>query len=84
MSVWGNQKTKHVFASEPDFPHFTQGRELQTLHNLRRLFVQDLATQIKKVKKKTSCNVSRCAAFVCDLISISVYHVSSWYPNHNI
>uniref|UniRef100_A0A8C9YC78 Kinesin-like protein n=1 Tax=Sander lucioperca TaxID=283035 RepID=A0A8C9YC78_SANLU len=28
----------------------TVARELQTLHNLRRLFVQDLATRVKKVK----------------------------------
>lgn len=31
---------------------FLQARELQTLHNLRRLFVQDLATRVKKVKGK--------------------------------
>uniref|UniRef100_A0AAQ4Q5G6 Kinesin-like protein n=1 Tax=Gasterosteus aculeatus aculeatus TaxID=481459 RepID=A0AAQ4Q5G6_GASAC len=28
----------------------TQARELQTLHNLRRLFVKDLTTRVKKVK----------------------------------
>lgn len=27
-----------------------QARELQTLHNLRKLFVQDLTTRVKKVK----------------------------------
>ena len=27
-----------------------QAKELQTLHNLRKLFVQDLATRVKKVK----------------------------------
>lgn len=26
-----------------------QAKELQTLHNLRKLFVQDLATRVKKV-----------------------------------
>uniref|UniRef100_A0A3Q3W6F4 Kinesin-like protein n=1 Tax=Mola mola TaxID=94237 RepID=A0A3Q3W6F4_MOLML len=33
----------------------TVGRELQTLHNLRRLFVQDLVTRVKKVKALTVC-----------------------------
>lgn len=28
----------------------TVAKELQTLHNLRKLFVQDLATRVKKVK----------------------------------
>lgn len=27
-----------------------KAKELQTLHNLRKLFVQDLATRVKKVK----------------------------------
>lgn len=27
-----------------------QAKELQTLHNLRKLFVQDLATRVKKVQ----------------------------------
>lgn len=27
-----------------------QARELQTLHNLRKLFVQDLTTRVKKVR----------------------------------
>ncbi|TNN48281.1 Kinesin-1 heavy chain [Liparis tanakae] len=31
----------------------TVARELQTLHNLRRLFVQDLATRVKKVNAPT-------------------------------
>lgn len=36
-------------------PHFIffltfKAKELQTLHNLRKLFVQDLATRVKKVK----------------------------------
>uniref|UniRef100_A0AAR2KVB0 Kinesin-like protein n=1 Tax=Pygocentrus nattereri TaxID=42514 RepID=A0AAR2KVB0_PYGNA len=29
--------------------HLTSAKELQTLHNLRKLFVQDLATRVKKV-----------------------------------
>lgn len=33
------------------FHHSLQAKELQTLHNLRKLFVQDLATRVKKVKK---------------------------------
>lgn len=28
-----------------------QAKELQTLHNLRKLFVQDLATRVKKVQQ---------------------------------
>lgn len=32
------------------FPSSRQAKELQTLHNLRKLFVQDLATRVKKVK----------------------------------
>ena len=28
-----------------------QARELQTLHNLRRLFVQDLNTRVKRVRE---------------------------------
>uniref|UniRef100_A0A671YM63 Kinesin-like protein n=1 Tax=Sparus aurata TaxID=8175 RepID=A0A671YM63_SPAAU len=36
----------------------TVARELQTLHNLRRLFVQDLATRIKKVKRLGSMDDS--------------------------
>lgn len=31
----------------------SQGRELQTLHSLRRLFVQDLVTRVKKVNTFT-------------------------------
>lgn len=34
-----------------NFHHSLQAKELQTLHNLRKLFVQDLATRVKKVKK---------------------------------
>lgn len=29
---------------------FPQAKELQTLHNLRKLFVQDLTTRVKKVR----------------------------------
>lgn len=32
------------------FHYSLQAKELQTLHNLRKLFVQDLATRVKKVK----------------------------------
>lgn len=33
------------------FPPVTlKAKELQTLHNLRKLFVQDLATRVKKVR----------------------------------
>lgn len=35
-----------------------QAKELQTLHNLRKLFVQDLATRVKKVTER-SCGVGR-------------------------
>ena len=31
----------------------TVAKELQSLHNLRKLFVQDLHNRLKKVKKKT-------------------------------
>jgi hypothetical protein len=31
-----------------------QSRELQTLHNLRKLFVQDLTTRVKKVSSTVS------------------------------
>lgn len=31
------------------FHHSLQARELQTLHNLRKLFVQDVTTRVKKV-----------------------------------
>lgn len=31
-----------------------KAKELQTLHNLRKLFVQDLATRVKKVKRQDS------------------------------
>lgn len=30
---------------------FSQAKELQTLHNLRKLFVQDLTTRVKKVQQ---------------------------------
>lgn len=33
---------------------FFKAKELQTLHNLRKLFVQDLATRVKKVKWQDS------------------------------
>lgn len=46
--------------SKPGFFDFTQARELQTLHNLRRLFVQDLATRIKKVKRLGSVGHYHC------------------------
>lgn len=52
------EETKKLNMFLLGFPHFTQGRELQTLHNLRRLFVQDLATQIKKVKKHDVMSVA--------------------------
>lgn len=29
---------------------FTQAKELQTLHNLRKLFIQDLTTRVKKAR----------------------------------
>lgn len=31
-----------------------KAKELQTLHNLRKLFVQDLATRVKKVNQHDS------------------------------
>lgn len=34
---------------EYTFLFLFQAKELQTLHNLRKLFVQDLATRVKKV-----------------------------------
>lgn len=37
------------------FPHSFQAKELQTLHNLRKLFVQDLATRVKKVNYYYYC-----------------------------
>uniref|UniRef100_A0A8C4H9Z2 Kinesin-like protein n=1 Tax=Dicentrarchus labrax TaxID=13489 RepID=A0A8C4H9Z2_DICLA len=41
---------------------FTQARELQTLHNLRRLFVQDLATRVKKNAQMDSDDTEGSAA----------------------
>ncbi|XP_070784514.1 kinesin-1 heavy chain-like [Enoplosus armatus] len=40
----------------------TVARELQTLHNLRRLFVQDLATRVKKVKNAQTDDTGDSAA----------------------
>ena len=34
-----------------------QAKELQTLHNLRKLFVQDLATRVKKVRAPSLLNM---------------------------
>lgn len=34
----------------PSVKTLFQSRELQTLHNLRKLFVQDLTTRVKKVR----------------------------------
>lgn len=34
-----------------------KAKELQTLHNLRKLFVQDLATRVKKVRTTTKSTV---------------------------
>lgn len=36
------------------FLSLLKAKELQTLHNLRKLFVQDLATRVKKVKWQDS------------------------------
>lgn len=37
------------YLATPVFYHSFQARELQTLHNLRKLFVQDVTTRVKKV-----------------------------------
>lgn len=37
------------YLATPVFYHYFQARELQTLHNLRKLFVQDVTTRVKKV-----------------------------------
>lgn len=34
-----------------------KAKELQTLHNLRKLFVQDLATRVKKVKSTNKITI---------------------------
>lgn len=37
----------------PSLHYSSQARELQTLHNLRKLFVQDVTTRVKKVSAPT-------------------------------
>lgn len=47
---------------------YKKARELHTLHNLRKLFVQDLSTRVRKVrrlqnstrKKKQVCGLTAC------------------------
>uniref|UniRef100_A0A672QZ76 Kinesin-like protein n=1 Tax=Sinocyclocheilus grahami TaxID=75366 RepID=A0A672QZ76_SINGR len=52
-------------------------RELQTLHNLRKLFVQDLTTRVKKVSSHVSRGIllNICSAAVC---------VSDTFSSHRV
>lgn len=51
-------------SSSPLFLLFVlQARELQTLHNLRKLFVQDLTSRVKKVSSKLTREGSESGCF---------------------
>ncbi|KAG7259545.1 hypothetical protein CRUP_005540, partial [Coryphaenoides rupestris] len=56
-------------ARDPPYPHWqNRGRELQTLHNLRKLFVQDLTT---RVKRGSQMDHAECRGFITQKQKIS-------------
>lgn len=55
-------------------PSIWKARELQTLHNLRKLFVQDLTTRVKKVSTRLSCN--KCMQW---LVTIDWCFIDTYY-----
>lgn len=59
------------------FFSFVKAKELQTLHNLRKLFVQDLATRVKKVGLDNNVSIGS-----SEMMSV-VFHpsVSAWFQS---
>ncbi|KAM4556093.1 kinesin-1 heavy chain isoform 1-T1 [Fundulus diaphanus] len=59
---WGPFTSARVDQSNLSCPFALQAKELQTLHNLRKLFVQDLATRVKKSAEMDSDDTGGSAA----------------------
>ena len=50
----------------------TVAKELQTLHNLRKLFIQDLQNRVKRVGRRL------CVAYGASLLSCLAFYCLTW------